>query len=336
MTTTTAARPVQAGADFCSRILPAPLAALGLSASLLWALGAASALAGCGGGKAATKQVRLNRYGQPIKEGVPPPGWVRKIPNSSAERAVAVGFSGPTFWPQDAINNAMEDARGKLALAMSSKVERYTQVGGVSSDNALDVTKEATDVVMQNSRIDSTWVDAQGELNEAGSVWALAVLDKGAGKEHGLSEANGKNGSPGWLNRLPTSKARLYAAGYCGPTFRPEDALEYAGDQAIKNLAASLRSHVQAYNLVIATTNGQAVDDFAHAEDPEQELIDRVRKKAKVEQVWVDKEGVRPGDPPGAVWALAAIDIGSSLGGAQQQQNEDTGPALDSHGNVPK
>ena len=34
-----------------------------------------------------------------------------------------MGFSLPTYWPQDGINNAAENARGKLALAMTSHVE---------------------------------------------------------------------------------------------------------------------------------------------------------------------------------------------------------------------
>ena len=53
-----------------------------------------------------------------------------------------------------------------------------------------------------------------------------------------------------------------------------------------------------------------------------------------MEQVWVDDDGIHPGDPPGSVWALAAIEVGSTKGGFQAQQNADTGPALDNHGNA--
>jgi hypothetical protein len=297
------------------------------AAALLFALAAAA----CHGG--GQQQVKLNKWGQPLKAGKPPPPWVQKIPESTKDRVVTVGFSGPTFWPQDAMNNASEDARGKLAMAMSSKVEKYTQVGAAAdSQHALDITKEATDVVMQNSRIDAIWVDEAGQLNEPGSAWAMAVLDKSGAS----IDAGGKDHhrSPGWLDRLPSTPARLYAAGYCGATFRPDDAVQYASDAAVTNLAASLRSHVQAYNLVVATTSGQSVDDFAKLDDPEKEFIELVRKKAKIEQIWVDKDGVRPGDPPGSVWALAGIDVGSTKGGAEQQQNQYTGPALDAHGDV--
>src|SRR5438046_2125926 len=66
---------------------------------------------------------KLNRFGRPVKEGIQIPVWVEKIPESSKGKLYAVGFSLPTYWPQDGINNAAENARGKLALAMTSHVE---------------------------------------------------------------------------------------------------------------------------------------------------------------------------------------------------------------------
>jgi hypothetical protein len=164
----------------------------------------------------------------------------------------------------------------------------------------------------------------------------MAVIDDTGSREHSdrASAPAGGKGAPGWLDRLPSSPARLYAAGYSGPTFRAADALQYAGDVAVVNLAASLRSRVQAYNLVVTTGTGQSIDDFARLSDPDAEFLELVRKKAKIEQVWVDEDGARPGDPPGSVWALASIEVGSTKGGYEAQQNADTGPALDGKGNA--
>ena len=47
----------------------------------------------------------------------------------------------------------------------------------------------------------------------------------------------------------------------------------------------------------------------------------------------MDGEGVRPGDPPGAVWALASIDVKSTKGAVNAVDNPDLAPALDSKGN---
>jgi hypothetical protein len=55
-----------------------------------------------------------------------------------------------------------------------------------------------------------------------------------------------------------------------------------------------------------------------------------------VEDTWVDAEGIRPGDPKGAVWALASIDVQSSKGGVRAVESQDLGPALDSQGNRAK
>ena len=284
-------------------------------------------------------QPKLNRFGQPLKPGTPVADWVDRAPECTRERYVAVGFSKPTFWPQDALNNAAEDARGKLALALASHVEVFGKANDTDrAAGALELTKEATDLVVQNSRIEATWSDEAGVRDDAGSVWALAAIDlqPGVGTARAPDETN--RGStkrmPGWLDRLPSAPSRIYAAGYSGPTFSAGDSLQYAGDAAVRNLAASLRSHVQAYTLLIETRAGMSVEDFSHTDDPDAQFLELVRKSARIEQVWVDEAGSRAGDPPGAVWALAGIDVGSGRGGYQAQSNEALGPALDAHGNA--
>ncbi len=308
---------------------PARLAAISVSLSLV----------ACGGHAVVKQEEKLNRFGRPLKDATPVPRWVDAAPESTRARYVAVGFCKPTFWPQDALANAAEDARGKLALSLSSHVEALTKLAESNQGRLtqLDITKEATDLVVQNSRIEATWTDEAGTRDESGAVWALAVIDlTQAGSGSAVDQTNGKNGNkmPGWLDRLPAASSRIYAAGYSGPTFSADDSLQYAGDAAVQNLAASLRSHVQAYALLVQTKTGMSIDDFSHSDDPDAAFLDLVRKSARVEQVWVDEEGNRPGDPPGAVWALAGIDVGSDKGGYQSQQNDALGPALDAHGNI--
>ncbi len=303
--------------------------------------------AACGGGQKAGPQPKLNRWGKPYKEGIVVPAWVEKLPENGKGKLVAVGFSQPTYWPQDALNNANEDARGKLALALGSHVEvlgldraTATSAGGAT------INKEATDLVLQNSRIEASWVDENGDRGEPASVWALAAIDLDS--VHGRAAppatasvtgavwtAGSRSTAPSWLDRLPGSKVKVFAAGYSGPTFQPTDASQYAGDSALDNLAASLRAHVQAYTLLVETGSGLSVDDFARTEDPDQAFKDIVRKGAKIEATWVDQDGLRPGDPPGAVWALASIEVQSTKGGVKAVENQDLGPALDKQGNAP-
>ena len=303
-------------------------------------------LAGCSSGPPPAPPPKLNRWGKPFKEGVVIPPWVDKIPEASKGKLVAVGFSPPTYWPQDAINAAGEDARGKLALAMTSHVEILgIDTATAQSLGGAQINKEATDVVMQNSRIEATWVDENGDRSEPGGVWALASIEMDSVRGHAGPPAEvvqpasatvaRPGAAPAWLDRLPASRAKVYAAGYSGPTFKPDDAVGYAGDNAIDNLAASLRAHVQAYTLLVESNSGLSVDQFSQTEDPDDAFKDIVKKGAKIEATWVDKDGSRPGDPPGAVWALASIDVQSTKGGVKSIENQDLGPALDKQGNTP-
>ena len=266
-----------------------------------------------------------------------PPSWIASPPPNKDGKVYAVGHSGPTFFPADGMRYAAEDARGKLALGLHQKLEAIgVESEGKGSVTGYDLEKQATDVVMQNSRIEATWFDEQGQAGDPGTVWALAVLDQnGAGAVAPSigAAAIGKVG-PAWLDSLPASKGKVFAVGYSGPTFEPLAARQNASDTAIDNLASSLRAHVQAYTLLIEDKTGLSIDEFSRTEDPEQAFRELVKTSAKVEVLWVDAEGVRPGGEKGGVWALASIPVSSTKGGVNAVQNEDLGPALDAHGNA--
>src|SRR5256885_4792677 len=94
---------------------------------------------------------RKKRSG-PEAVATPVPGWVKNPPQVNG-RVYAIGKSGPTYWPQDALNNAGEDARGKLAIALQSKMEVLNKSAERSDGTStrLDLVKSATDMLMQNS-----------------------------------------------------------------------------------------------------------------------------------------------------------------------------------------
>jgi hypothetical protein len=300
----------------------------------------ALACAACAGAQTpAEKPPRLNRWGKPWKEGVAVPAWVEKLPESGEGKLVAVGYSQPSFWPQDAINAAADDARGKLALALASHVEVLgIDTATEAANGGATINKEASDVVLRNSRIEATWTDENGERSEQGGVWALASLEiasvRGRGQGPQPLPAGAAGIGPAWLERLPAAKDKLYATGYSGPTYHAEDAGRYAAENAVANLADSLRAHVQAYTLLVESASGLTVDQFSRTlADPDEAFRELVRKSAKVEATWVDREGARPGDPPGAVWALASIEVRSTEGAVRAVENPDLGPALDAKGN---
>lgn len=299
--------------------------------------------AACSAAKPVPQQ-KLNRWGKPYKQGIVVPAWVDRPPENGKGKLIAVGYSQPTFWPQDALTSAGEDARGKLALALGSHIETLGMDSASESHaGGATIDKEATDLVLQNSRIEATWVDENGDRGEPASVWALASIDldsvRGKAAPPVATSAAWTSGTrtapPSWLDRLPAAAGKLFATGYSGPTFQRADAEQYAGDSAIDNLAASLRAHVQAYTLLVENASGLSIDEFSQTEDPDQAFKDLVKKGARVEAIWVDVEGTRSGDPPGAVWALASIGVQSTKGGVKAVDNQDLAPALDPHGNAP-
>lgn len=264
----------------------------------------------------------------------PPPAWVRTPPPNEDGRVWAIGTCGPTLYPADGLRNAAEDARGKLALALREHVESLEQrTESARGSDGYELDKAATDVLLQNSRIEATWIDEAGQLGDAGSFYALGVVDRSGSKlaaPAALASARG----PAWLERLPEASGRIYAIGYSGPTFEPEAARKYAADAAFDNLASSMRAHVQAYSLLIEDRTGLSVEEFSRADDPDEALRTLVRNSAKVEAVWVDAQGVRPGGEKGSVWALAFIEVQSTKGGATAVPNDALAPALDPHGDL--
>ncbi len=301
--------------------------ALPLPASLM---PCALVLAACASGNANQRPAAVG----PL---APMPGWVQNEPVVNG-RVYAVGRSGRTYWAKDALTNAAEDARGKLALGLQSKMEVLTKRAESDTGSThLDLVKAATDMMVQNTVIEATWVDNGGVQGEPGAVFALAYieLDKahGSAKQQEVVTA-GEKGVPDWINRLPGQAGRMYARGYSGPTRVIEDAAAYSGDDAVENLAKALRSHVQAYQLLVENNLGVSLDEFSRTENPDDAFLAMVKKQAKVETTWVDGKGSKAGYPAGSVWALAYIEVGSTKGGYEQIANEATGPALSRTGDA--
>src|SRR5947209_9280243 len=97
-----------------------------MRASLLASASLFAALSGCASSAPAQKK--------PAASSAPMPGWVNEPPQVNG-RVYAIGRSGPTYWPQDALNHAMEDARGKLAIALQSKMEVLTRRAETEADS---------------------------------------------------------------------------------------------------------------------------------------------------------------------------------------------------------
>lgn len=113
-----------------------------------------------------------------------PPGWLTQLPREQ-KAMYAVGVSGPTYYPEDAVRYAQEDGRIQLAHALASKVTAITVAitseQGSYADNAGVVesaTGDYTEAVVELSEVVATWVDRSGRYSgRAGTAYALVRID---------------------------------------------------------------------------------------------------------------------------------------------------------------
>ncbi len=130
-------------------------------------------LAACSGGRAEQRPAS------------PAPKWVKSPPESSKAKIYAVGMSGPTYYREDAIQYAKDDARAQLAATISTHVQQLMvdvqEANGAYHDSAdvISADEQYTDTVVQNAQILETWVDEDGAFSDGrkGTTYALGLLD---------------------------------------------------------------------------------------------------------------------------------------------------------------
>ncbi|MBW1808390.1 MAG: hypothetical protein JRJ87_09365 [Deltaproteobacteria bacterium] len=117
-----------------------------------------------------------------IIRGGPPPAWVDRLP-SKPGKLCAVGYSGPTFYQQDCLGNAAENARGHLAETISVTIRTITidisdgTRGSFSKDVFVQGSESAANAVLQGSEIEAQWMDLQGQRGSSKGCYAYVCID---------------------------------------------------------------------------------------------------------------------------------------------------------------
>ncbi|MDP6503642.1 MAG: hypothetical protein QF886_08510 [Planctomycetota bacterium] len=125
-----------------------------------------------------------SKKGAPVVKGPKPPSWV--LNPEKAGFYSAVGVCGKTLFRKDARDNAAEDARANLALALESEVKvivvQVTDNRGTRSDQTqvVEASKMSSDIVMEQSEIQGYWVDKHGAVDKPMTTYALARIPKTA------------------------------------------------------------------------------------------------------------------------------------------------------------
>lgn len=221
------------------------------------------------------------------------PSWVKYPP-----RDCAVGMSGPTLNPGDAVRYAQEDARHNLAASTLG-----VKIQSVWLDNSdgypVGATVQETHGLLRNTVIQSMWAlsanNAPSSLKR--EVYALAC--------------NGNNGSletqsgnvPDWVLNLSEKPGQTCALGLVGPTFHPEDQEERVKEDGASVLASRLETRVHSR----IEDDGRTVATFYRKSKVPEGLVERLLPKVKIERQWLDKEGAGPLSIPNVLYAQLCI-----------------------------
>lgn len=114
--------------------------------------------------------------------GGPTPAWVDRLPRRAGELC-ATGFSGPTFYQQDCIQNANDNARAHLAHSISVTIRSISidisdgSRGYFSHDVFVQGSESASQAVVQGSEVQAQWMDVQGTRGPKNSCFTLVCID---------------------------------------------------------------------------------------------------------------------------------------------------------------
>jgi hypothetical protein len=142
-----------------------------------------------------------------LVRGGPTPAWVDRLPTRKGELC-AVGYSGPTFYQQDCVGNAAENARGHLAESISVTIRTVTidisdgTRGTFSKDVFVEGSESASEAVLQGSEVEAQWVDLQGQRGANNGCYALVCIDPNKPIEKMVEKLEEKKVPPKTIERV--------------------------------------------------------------------------------------------------------------------------------------
>jgi len=118
----------------------------------------------------------------PVKADVPP-AWLDRVPGSN-EELCAVGVSGPTYYPQDALAQSKAQAMTELSRAVEVTVKSAMTVRqqgdslGRSETSVHEMSSLTGEAVVRLAQVRGQWVNPGGYpgRGEKGTVYTLACM----------------------------------------------------------------------------------------------------------------------------------------------------------------
>jgi hypothetical protein len=233
------------------------------------------------------------------------PEWLYKFPT-----VCAVGETGPTMIPTDALAESRRKARARLATRNADHHTNRSATAVIDSTEQIKVRQiilENSVGTVQNAEIVTMWYDAvgSGPAHAPGSAYAMACPSNNVPPDAAtwISRWREQRGGPHWIYTLPGQSNRLCVVGICGPTVKQSDASTNAEDIARKELAEAISMRAESTSAVL---NDETL--YAAVTTPCETCEERA-KAGRIIERWFDDRGDGPFPYPGTAYALMCLDL---------------------------
>jgi hypothetical protein len=209
----------------------------------------------------------------------------------------AIGFSGPTLNPGDAVRRARTHSLENLAAEVLGV--KITSELRISETGSSEITEQRVSGIIQQSRIAAmTSVAQAGAGKRLREVYALACPDD-------LRTADVPHPDfPDWILNLPRDPARLCAIGIGGPTWYPDQQREAALRDAQAALALVIESHIQTRSL----DSGRGLAHVHSTSASTERARERAASVASLEADWLDAKGEGPLGLAGVLYGRVCVN----------------------------
>ena len=230
----------------------------------------------------------------------PVPSWLQMAPNGCA-----IGFSGPTLNPGDAVRYARRDSLRQLAVTDTSAlvhVESELYVAGSRQQRGGEFTRQEIEAAVRDSRIVALWAERTRDprsMTKVRHVYAMAC-HPGA-EPAGLDDP----GFPSWLLNLPDRDGEICAIGVGGLTYDPRDQEPGTLGDGRNALAEALDSRLHQIIIDTGEGNPRVASELATTEAARA----RAESAEELDEQWSDQQGNGPLGLKGVLYGLVCIPL---------------------------
>jgi hypothetical protein len=202
----------------------------------------------------------------------------------------AIGFSGPTLDPGDAIRRARRNALEQLAasdLRTTTRLHSELFVDGSGDGHGGEFSYQDITGSVTKSPIVAIWAELSKDPRSTTNVRHVYAMSCRRGVEPaGMS----KPGVPAWVLNVPEDDSRTCALGVGGPTRNPRDQAPAALRDGRRALGAALESRLHQIIIDTGRTNPRVASQL----ETTSWALSRVASAENLDREWRDDSGSGP------------------------------------------